>query len=85
MKHAEKIKAFITSELAPDVETAELPDDYDIIANGVVDSLSLVRLVAWTGEEFDVPINDIELAPEDLSTVGKIHAFIERHAPQHAS
>lgn len=84
MRHAQKIKAFITDELAPDIDAAELPDDYDILSNGVVDSLSLERLVAWTGEEFSVPINDIDLAPEDLSSVARINAFIERHAPQAA-
>lgn len=82
MTHAEKIKAFITEELAPDIEAFELPEDYDIIANGIVDSLSFVRLVAWTGDEFGVPINDIELAPEDLRTVSQISAFIERHCAQ---
>ena len=48
-------------------------------ANGVVDSLSLVRLVAWTGEAYRVPINEIEIAPEDLATVAKIEGFIARH------
>lgn len=40
---------------------------------------SLVRLVAWTGEAHGVPINEIEIAPEDLATVAKIEGFIERH------
>lgn len=43
------IKAFICEELlADDIAASELEDDYDLLGNGVVDSLSLVRLVAWT-------------------------------------
>lgn len=74
------IKAFICEELlADDIAASELEDDYDLLGNGVVDSLSLVRLVAWTGEAHGVPINEIEIAPEDLATVAKIEGFIERH------
>lgn len=84
MKHAEKIKTFICDEMAPDVEPSEFDNDYELLANGVIDSLSLVRLIAWTGEEFGVPINDVDIAPEDLSTVTKINAFIDRHTRQPA-
>lgn len=80
MTMRQTIKSFICEELlADDILVSELEDDYDLLRNGVVDSLSLVRLVAWTGEAHGVPINEIEIAPEDLATVAKIESFIERH------
>lgn len=74
-----QIKAFIAGELAPDIEAGEIPNDYELIKHGVIDSLSLVRLIAWTGDTFGVPINDIDLSPDDLSTVTKINDFINCH------
>ncbi|CUH99397.1 hypothetical protein PHA8399_01516 [Leisingera aquaemixtae] len=81
MTMRQTIKSFICEELlADDIAVSDLEDDYDLLRNGVVDSLSLVRLVAWTGEAYGVPINEIEIAPEDLATVAKIEGFIERHS-----
>ena len=79
MIHEQNIKAYISEELAPDINPASLPTDIDLLATGVIDSLSLVRLVAWIGEEYDIPIADMEIAPEDFSSVEKVNAFIERH------
>ncbi|MBO6922742.1 MAG: acyl carrier protein [Roseicyclus sp.] len=81
----ETIKEYICGELVgDDVVPSEIEDGYDLIRNGVIDSLAPVRLVAWTAETFAVPINDVEIAPEDLSSVERIEAFISRHSPSPA-
>ncbi|WP_129139393.1 acyl carrier protein [Modicisalibacter coralii] len=79
MTHEQSIKRYICEELAPDVDPATLPTDADLLGTGIIDSLSLVRLVAWIGEEYDIPIADIEIAPEDFNSVDKVKAFIEKH------
>lgn len=79
------IKEYICAELVGDgIVPSEIEDSYDLIRNGVIDSLALVRLVAWTAETFEVPINDVEIAPEDLSTVERIEHFIAQHSLQTA-
>ncbi len=79
------IKEYICDELVgDDILPSEIEDGYDLIRNGVIDSLALVRLVAWTAETFAVPINDVEIAPEDLATVERIETFIAQHSPQPA-
>lgn len=82
-RHA--IKTYICDDLVGDgLMPSDLEDNYDLIRNGVIDSLALVRLVAWTAETYAVPINDVEIAPEDLATVARIESFITRHSPQPA-
>ncbi len=56
------------------------PNDYDLIANGVVDSLGLLRLIGWLETRFEIPIDDIEIAEKDFVTVDAICEFIEREA-----
>lgn len=79
MIHEQNIKDYICGMLAPDIDQAMLPADADLLSTGVIDSLSLVRLVIWIEEEYDIPIGDIEIAPEEFSSVQMINAFIERY------
>jgi acyl carrier protein len=77
MIHEQSIKSYICTELASDIDPASLPSDIDLLSTGIIDSLSLVRLVAWIGDEYDIPIGDLDIAPEDFNSVEKINTFIE--------
>jgi acyl carrier protein len=74
------IRGFIGDQLVPDVASDEIPDDYDLVENGILDSLALVRLIAWIGETYAVPVDDLDLAPDDFRTVAAIRDFVTRHA-----
>lgn len=76
---SEKIVSFITTNIAPDVDADEIAFDYDLFEGGVLDSLAVVRLIAWIGETFALPINDIDIIPTDLHTIKGIASFIELH------
>jgi acyl carrier protein len=72
------VKQYIVHEFLPDVAAEDLADDYDLIASGVVDSLSLLRLIDWLQSEFEIPIDDIEISEKDFVTVAAICEFIAR-------
>ena len=74
------IRGFIGDQLVPDVTPDEIPQDYDLVANGILDSLALVRLIAWIGETYGIPVDDFDLAPDDFRTVAAIRDFVDRHA-----
>lgn len=74
------IKVYISSHLAPDISAEEIPSDYDLMANGVLNSLALVRLIAWLGKTYGLPINELNLAPADFRTVERISAFVTGNA-----
>lgn len=79
MTHHDAIREHIAAEIATDVRPDEIPFNEDLLEVGLLDSLSMVRLIAWLGERFAIPINDLDLAPDDFRTVEKIDAFIEAH------
>ncbi|WP_436498886.1 phosphopantetheine-binding protein [Actinokineospora sp. HUAS TT18] len=72
------IKRFVLAEFLPDVPESELADDLDLIDSGVIDSLSLLKLLAWLEDRFELPIDDIELDPDSLRTVTAITEFVDR-------
>ncbi|MBV8091828.1 MAG: acyl carrier protein [Acetobacteraceae bacterium] len=73
-----RIKQFVIEEFLPDVPEGDLTEDFDLIENGVIDSLGLLKVIAWIEDEFGVLIEVDEMVPENFSTIGTISAFVER-------
>jgi acyl carrier protein len=73
-----KIKQFIVEEFMPDVPAEELDSDFDLLTGGVVDSLGLLKVVAWLEDEFDVGVDESELGPESFRTVAAIKAYVDQ-------
>ena len=85
MDDTAKIKQFIVDEFMPDMSPDELDNDFDLQTGGAVDSLGLLKLVAWMESEFGVSVDESELGPDSLRTVDSIKAFIdERREPANA-
>lgn len=78
MSHEPIIKQFVIEEFAPDVRAHELDRDHDLLDGGVIDSLGLLKLIAWLEATFDVVVEDDALDPENFRTVSAIEAFVER-------
>lgn len=75
--HTPKIKQFIVDEFMPDVPAEELASDFDLLTGGVVDSLGLLKVVAWLEAEYDIGVDESELGPESFRTVNAIREYIE--------
>lgn len=85
MDEKAKIREFIVEEFMPDMSPDELDDDFDLQTGGAVDSLGLLKLVAWLESEYGISVDESELGPESLRTVDSINEFInERREPANA-
>jgi acyl carrier protein len=73
-----KVKQFVVDEFMPDVPASELDSDFDLLTGGVVDSLGLLKVVAWLETEFDIAVDDSELGPESFRTVAAIAEFVDQ-------
>jgi acyl carrier protein len=71
-----EIKSFIVSEFVPEVTVDQLDADFDLLENGVVDSLGLLQLIEWVGDRFDLPVADMDLAPNNFQSVNAIRDFV---------
>ena len=77
MNHIHMITRFLVDEFLPDVPTESLTPDYDLLSGGVIDSLGLLKIIAWLEDQFEVVVDDIEIAPEHFRTIAAINAFVE--------
>ncbi|MFD7656314.1 phosphopantetheine-binding protein [Actinosynnema sp. NPDC059797] len=71
-----EIKRFVVTGFAPDLTPDQLPSDLDLLDSGVVDSLGLLRLIAWVGERYDIPVGERDISPAQFSSVEAIEAFV---------
>ncbi|MEV1085997.1 acyl carrier protein [Streptomyces sp. NPDC050211] len=84
MSHAQAVKEFVVKEFLPDVPAEELADDLDLMANGVIDSLGLLKVIAWLEDRYGVDTDAVDLDPESFTSVAAIAAFLAAAPREHA-
>lgn len=73
----ETVREFIvTNFYVPDGNT--LGDDTSLLDQGIVDSTGVLEVTAFLEEKFGIKVEDSEIVPENLDTIGSIAAFIAR-------
>jgi acyl carrier protein len=80
MSEAERIRDFVIEELHWQGSRAELTDDLPLIENHVIDSMGLLRLVAWLEEDYRVEIADEEVVPANFGTIRSIEKLLAAKA-----
>lgn len=79
------IRALLLDECAPalaalDMTPAAVPDDFDLRASGVVDSLGFLELVSFLEEVLEVEIDLDVLEPEELTQLGPLSRVVAAQA-----
>ena len=74
--HDEQIKQFILSDLIKDNSTSTLDADENLIDSGVVDSLGIMKLVAFLESNFKISISDDEILLDNFETIDAISKFL---------
>ncbi len=70
------INGYISSELVQDASLLPLGNATSLLETGVLDSLSLLRLVVFIQEQFGIVVDDVDLVPENFDTVDAICAYL---------
>ncbi len=73
-----KIRNFIVENFLFGDDSQPLPDDLSLIENDLVDSTGILELVSFIEEHFGVKVEDADLVPANLDSIGRIVAFIGR-------
>ena len=77
-EYSTKIKDFIITEVSPDLNLPGLDDDQLLIDSGIIDSLGVLRILAFLDETFGIDLSDGEIKLENFRTVRTICEMIER-------
>jgi acyl carrier protein len=74
---AEQIRDFLVDEAHWEGSRAELTDDLPLIDNQVIDSMLLLRLVAWLESEYQIAIDDADVVPSNFGSIERIAQLID--------
>jgi acyl carrier protein len=74
------INDYISRELVQDASLLPLGNTTSLLETGVLDSLSLLRLVVFIQERFDIVVDDVDLVPENFDSVDAICAYLRSRA-----
>jgi acyl carrier protein len=70
------INDYISRELVQDASLLPLGNATSLLETGVLDSLSLLRLVVFIQQRFGFTVDDVDLIPEHFDTVDAICAYL---------
>lgn len=77
MTNQERVLRFILDNFYV-ADPVELADDTSLIEGGYVDSTGMLELIAFLEADFGLRIADTEMVPDNLGSIGKIAAFVDR-------
>ncbi len=77
MTVTERLANFIREDVSP-IATGSIGLDDDLVESGFIDSLGIVKLIAYICEEFGVEVTDDDVQLENFKTVRSIEAMISR-------
>lgn len=70
------LKEYIAKEIMRS-RNARLEVDDDLLANGILDSLAILQLVAFIEERFNVRVPDEDVVYENFHTVAALSAYLD--------
>ena len=78
MGDTDKIVQFINEELMFRNSNTEIDPEESLFTRGILDSLSLLRLIAFLEEQYNFTVKDNEVTPDNFQSITDIHTFIQR-------
>jgi acyl carrier protein len=70
------INDYISREVVQDPALLPLGNATSLLDTGVLDSLSLLKLVVFVQERFGITVDDVDLVPENFDSVDAICAYL---------
>jgi acyl carrier protein len=78
------INDYISRELVQDSSLLPLSNATSLLETGVLDSLSLLKLVVFVQERFGITMDDVDLVPENFDSVDALCTYLRSRAGEGA-
>jgi acyl carrier protein len=74
----QKLRKIVTETFLVGEDSVELQGDGSFIETGIIDSTGILQLVEFVEQEFGFRVEDEDLIPENLDSINRLVAFVER-------
>ncbi|HBY94951.1 MAG TPA: acyl carrier protein [Chloroflexi bacterium] len=77
------IERFVIEELMLGGRKGKIDPDESLIRSGILDSLSLLRLIVYLEEQFGLTVEDSEVIPGNFETLNSMEVFVKSKMRAH--
>jgi len=82
---SEHVRAFLVAQYADQIQGKGfdpdvLPDDFDFLLKGVIDSLGVLQMVGELEKKFQIELDMSSLDPEQLTVLGPFSRYVAEAA-----
>lgn len=74
----QKVRTYILQNFLFSDDASLLKDTDSLLGQGIIDSTGALELIHFLETEFGIKVDDTEMTPENLDSVDKIMALLER-------
>jgi len=78
METIEILRQFIMENLVTEYELGNLDENQSLFETGIVDSMGILKVVAFIETEFQIQIDDEDLLPENFETLFYLAEMISK-------
>lgn len=78
MNILQNIEKFLLTEVAVGLDKKTLDPDEDLLEQGVIDSLGLMKLIDFIEKTFKVNISDENIVPENFQCLNSMAKLVEQ-------
>lgn len=78
MNVREELEKFILNELAVDQDRQSIEPDEDLIMQGIIDSMGVIKLSTFMEEKFGIKISDMDMVPENFQNIESLTKFVKQ-------
>ena len=81
----DNVRAFLLTRyyepiIAMQLSLTEIPDDFDLLLSGVIDSFGILEMISAIEDEFQMQIDLALLDAEDITRIGPLARYIAESA-----
>ena len=74
----DQVRNFVIENLLLGEEEENFTNGQSFLDSGLIDSTGILEIIGFLEDEYDITIKDDEMIPENLDSVERIVAFLEK-------
>jgi acyl carrier protein len=74
----QNLEKYVLTEVAVDVGKKSLDPDEDLLEQGIIDSLGIMKLVLFLEESYGIQVNDQDITPENFQCLSSMVKYVEQ-------
>jgi len=78
MNILESLEKVLLTEIAVDHGKKSLAPDEDLLEQGIIDSLGIMKLVLFLEESYGIRVNDQDIIPENFQCLSSMVKYVEQ-------